>query len=507
MYFPKYSVQVLVCIIVLASLYYGVFNHINDAPQSIHMWRQSDCLSMTMNYYQYHYSLLEPHINNLGIDGTGKTCSEFPLLYYCIAKIWQYTGIHMFIYRGLVLVMFCIGLAYITKTLEMLLPNSVIAISIAVLLFSSPTLVYYAHTVLCDIPAFSLSCIGFYYTISYLQSGKQKHLILLLMCYVMSGLLKISSQLISVSLFSICFIELAKSILKKEKLNPRYLSMCIGLTCVFSIQALWYVYARNYNLKFNAGMFLTGILPIWNLKYFEIIKISHAVYDHLTWSYFRGVTTIVIAIAFIYVIYNRKSVQQKFLYSVLLCVSTGLVLYMILFFEALKDHDYYCINLFISVPLILILFFLILKQHHVNLNSKYVLIALCIGLIHNIDFAKRRINQRYQFSNWQNTAYHTTFSKFEKLKDQLASYGISEESKIISISDDSINASLYFLNRKGWTNYNIQNRIDNLNACINKGAQYLIVLNIQHTQYSKLIASFAKQLVVKTPDFSIYKLT
>jgi len=44
-------------------------------PQSIHQWRQCDCLSITMNYFQDNNSFFEPSIHHLANDGTGKTIS------------------------------------------------------------------------------------------------------------------------------------------------------------------------------------------------------------------------------------------------------------------------------------------------------------------------------------------------------------------------------------------------------------------------------------------------
>jgi hypothetical protein len=254
-------------------------------------------------------------------------------------------------------------------------------------------------------------------------------------------------------------------------------------------------------------MFLTGILPIWNLNYIEIKNVTRAIYDHFTWDYFRGITTVCIAIAYIYILINRKSITDTFLFYLCMCTSVGLLLYVLLFFEALKDHDYYCINLYIIIPVVLMLFFLLLKQHQINLHSKYLLTALCIGLLHNIDFTKRRMEQRYQFTSWHNSAYGLTFIKFESLKKQLYALGISGNDKIISISDDSINTSLYFLNRKGWTNYNIQNQTENMMTCIKLGARYLVVLNTSLKKHNSIIAACAKGLFVKTRDFSIYKLT
>ena len=49
-------------------------------PQSHHQWRQSDCLSLALNYYQFELPFLEPQVHNL-LAEEGKSVSEFPVLY------------------------------------------------------------------------------------------------------------------------------------------------------------------------------------------------------------------------------------------------------------------------------------------------------------------------------------------------------------------------------------------------------------------------------------------
>jgi hypothetical protein len=58
------------------------------------MWRQSDCLSFALNYCMENRSFFNPAINFIGESGTGQTVSDFPLIYFIIGNIWQFTGQH-----------------------------------------------------------------------------------------------------------------------------------------------------------------------------------------------------------------------------------------------------------------------------------------------------------------------------------------------------------------------------------------------------------------------------
>ena len=65
-----------------------------QSPQSVHIWRQTNSLSMTQMYYQYNVPFFQPEIQSQVCDqGTsGKTVGEFPIIYYAMAKVWKIFG-------------------------------------------------------------------------------------------------------------------------------------------------------------------------------------------------------------------------------------------------------------------------------------------------------------------------------------------------------------------------------------------------------------------------------
>ena len=89
-YFPRYSKWIFGLLILVLSIIYNYPYFLFQPPQSLHQWRQCDCLSITMNFYQDDNAFLQPAVHNLGHDGTGKTVSECPIIYYSIALalIW-----------------------------------------------------------------------------------------------------------------------------------------------------------------------------------------------------------------------------------------------------------------------------------------------------------------------------------------------------------------------------------------------------------------------------------
>src|SRR5687767_1524100 len=65
-------------------------------PGSIHQWRQTDCLSITKNYYEEGMNFFSPRIHYQGVEG-GKAVSECPILNYSVACLWKIFGEHEFI--------------------------------------------------------------------------------------------------------------------------------------------------------------------------------------------------------------------------------------------------------------------------------------------------------------------------------------------------------------------------------------------------------------------------
>ena len=245
-FLPKYSKWIFIVLFIIMSIVYNYHNILFKSPQSIHRWRQCDCLSITMNYYQDNNPFLEPSVHYLGHEGTGKTVSDFPLIYYSVAQLWKVIGHQEFIYRLIVLLFFFFGLFALFRLFENELQDSILAITMSLLLFTSPTLVYYANNFLMDIPAFSLALIGLYFFFKFSQTSKNKYLYYSILAYTFAGLFKISSLLSFAAILCLFILELFNIKLKQDKKifqNP--LKQSFILLGVILIQFVWYLYARD----------------------------------------------------------------------------------------------------------------------------------------------------------------------------------------------------------------------------------------------------------------------
>lgn len=463
-------------------------------------------MSVTLNYYQDKNPFFEPTFHNLGNDGTGKTVSDFPLVYFSVAQLWKLFGYHEFIFRLIDMMFFFSGLFALFKIFENVLKDSVLAIAGPLFLFTSPTLVYYANNFLMDIPAFSSALIGLYFFFKYARTSRNRHFYLFAGFYALAGLLKISSLLSFFAISGIFVLELINvKIIPGRKIFMEPLKQSFILMGVVLIQAAWYMYAVNYNSRHTGGIFLIGTLPVWELNSIQIKATLLAVKEHLKWDYFRIETHLILVLMFGFVLAFYKK-ADKFISILAILVLVGSLAFSILFFQALKDHDYYTINLFVLVPFVILSFLLLLKirfnKIFLSIIFRIILIAF---LIHSLDFARRRMESRYDSKGWQNENYIKNIQPFETISPYLRSIGIKKDDRVISLSDKSPDISLYFMNQKGWTNYNISGDSARIKDEISLGAKYLIIYN-KKAYEDQAIIPFIKDKTGEYKNIDIYAL-
>ncbi len=476
-YFPKYSNWLFILLFLVIAVIYSYPSILTKPPQSIHMWRQCDCLSITLNYYQDNNPFLEPSMSNLGYDGTGKTMSEFPLIYYTVGNLWKVFGQHEYIYRLIIVIIYFFGLFALFKMFERAMKDSFIAIMAGLLMFTSPVLVYYGNNFLMDIPALSLAMIGLFFFMEYYHQGKEKFLYLFFLFYLVAGLFKITSLLSFMAVAGLFSLELlGVKIRPTGKLfpNSRLRTLLLFSALIF-VEFLWYSYAKYYNSHHNSGIFLIGTLPIWEMTKAQIHTVLEYVNVHIKWDYFRQSTQILFVLMFLSLLIFYKRVNRVY-FLLTLITWAGMVCFLILFFQPLKDHDYYTINLFILIPIIIFSFLSVLKDHVPALfRSVWFKVVLIAWLVINISFASTSIHTRYSRNSWQDKTYFEYLQPFEEIGPTLDSLGIRKDEKVLSLSDNSINITLYQMNRKGWTNFGINSDSARIRDRINRGARYMLI--------------------------------
>jgi hypothetical protein len=504
-YFPRWSVISFTALFLVFSWIYNYHEIFDFGPRSIHQWRQADCLSITQNYYKLDNPFLEPSIHNLGRDGTGKTISEFPILYYSIGQLWKIFGQSEYLFRVLNTLIFFLALIALLRMLESQLKSSFFAIWIVLLLFTSPTIIYYANNFLMDVPALSFAFISLYFYFRWRLSEKPILYFFFLLFALLAGLLKASALLSFLALSGIIFFELLHSLLRERTLKKGLLLRISGNIIVIILVFVWYSYANHYNSTHNSGNFLIGVLPIWEMSETSIRETLFAIKDHIKWDYLRAETFFLsVLTAIVGLLYIRTNAHlRQFLFFMM----AGVISFCILFFGALKDHDYYTVNLFVILPFIFLVGFKLINQKYPGFSSSLLFkVILLAFLIHNLDFARRRMEGRYNPNERKTDDFSPLMIHFETIESYLDSLGVGTNDKMISLSDESINVSLYLMNRRGWTNYNVDSLPENISKFKGLGARYILC----HDTKPFMDKGFANYFTEKKGEYhgvSIYSLS
>jgi hypothetical protein len=496
-----------IALLIFISWFYHYQEILLKKPQSVHNWRQSDCASITLNYYQNGMKFFQPEVHGLVSQGytSGKAAtSEIPFFYYTIALLYKVFGYHDYIYRFVNTLIFLLGLYSLFSLFKKLQVDTIWSITLSLLFFASPVLAYYGNNYLTDITALSLSLIGWNFFAGYYKMDRKRDFYWSILFFFLGMSMKISAGISLITIMGIYLLDALDLI--KFKQGNRLFSKGVLPVLAFTLSLLlvggWAIYARNYNIR-NAGQyFSTTIYPIWNMSDAEMSKTLEHI--RVLWldQYFHRYTIVMFLGMFISnLIHIRKA--DRVLITSNLIIFTGVVLYGILWFATFQDHDYYTINLFI-LPVITAVTFAeymnrLYPKYSINLVFK---VALVYMLYFNIRHTQNELNVRY--NGWWNE--YPVFKDFDTITPYLRSIGITRFDKVISLPDHS-HHTLYIMNQPGWTECLGLNKDSvAIKRSIDRGAKYLIIASAEELAKKPYLSSFTRYRVGEYGKVQIYKL-
>ncbi len=451
----------------------GIQNYLDLRPQSIHIWRQTDCLAITQNYYQNNVPFLEPELYNQLSDGgiSGKSAGEFPGLYYFVAQLWKLFGKHEWIYRTLGLFLFTIGLYFIYMVAYSFTKNIAFSLFVGLLLFASPTVVFYSFSFLPNVPALALVLLGWWLVYESYVKKRKWIMWIAISSLSMAMLLKVTAGISLVALFGWWFIELFIKKRKGKLFNKNVYDIILFVFGFFPV-VFWYWYADNYNSLHQGKYTFNSIWPIWEMSKDQLQNTLEAVEKIWLKEYFHGSLLIISGLIWVWLLIQYKKVKP-FFYYLIVAIPLGSILYLLLWFQSLQNHDYYLINIF----LVIVLFWFVFL--HTYIRNKWInnpifsgILVVYLGFL--IFNCKVRIDDRFQGS--KNNPYKYRLEAVGELEPVLEELDIKLEDKVISIPDRSINSSLYMMNRKGYTEYGSRfEKEEQFYKRISQGAKYLII--------------------------------
>lgn len=507
----------------MSILYYD--SVLNTSPGNTHLWRQTDCLSLTRNYSEG-APFFSPEMDILLADNlqTGKTAGEFPILYWIVGKYWQTFGESHLVFRLFYLLILFTGLFAFFKSLKIIFKSNFWSIAITMLLFTSPVLIYYGVSFLTDAPAFCFILIALYFLLHYFKAYKKKALIFALLFFALAGLIKISSLIALVFICFIFFLEiLGVNTIQKKKLFKRNALEWMGFASVFILIFAWYLYASYYNEIHTLKYTFNNIFPFWLTDQYDLDILLYDITNHSSLVFMSRGFILLLMTSNIFLLFQYKKIPLvAYLSNIVIFI--GCVIYSLLWFPLLGVHEYYFVALLILVPAILIPLLWYLKTQRPNIySSKLLKIIFSLFLIYNIAYAwdvmelkkgakKENFtvlsNKKYiDVMNWINEDVYNQVKRFERITPFLNKHNIEKTDRVISFPDDSFNITLYFMNRRGWTNFLHYDSEDDIEKLIDRGnAKYLFVSDSSFLQ-KKYLQPFFTNFVGNFKGIEVYKLS
>ena len=462
----------------------------NAGPQSIHAWRQSDSYAQALTFYHENVSLWEPHLLFTGENGDRQAISEFPVLYWVTAKIWNITEPHPAVLRLIDLLLLWLGLFFLARLIYEMANDWYWALFTVLLTFSSPVLGYYSFNFIPNAPAFGLALVGLYYLFRYHREGKNKDLCIATALYVSASLIKVTALF---SLLAFSGSLLLYYFQKKDDTRNKTWKIATSIFIVLSVYLAWNRYANWYNQQHLNGLFNQSIIPIWDLNLAQISETASKAYNNVLPQYFYPPAYYTIILLFAFLICNLKKLDKVWRNATLLLFA-GIGLFNILFFQGLDEHDYFLTNTLIFIPFILICTFDFFRKKKINLNSLYIKTPASIVLLFLLNYSM--IVTRSHYNPHQKAVTHNIhLSKakqdywayvywtmelqdfqYRGIKDYMREIGINYNDLVISQGDYSPNRTLCWMETKGFTDYYspdlpLPDRIEKLKAM---GAKYLV---------------------------------
>ncbi|MBX7051232.1 MAG: hypothetical protein K1X54_04265, partial [Flavobacteriales bacterium] len=435
---------VLLLMVALAYSFPGI---LRLRPSGVHQWRQTDCLSITSNYYERGMHFFEPEIHCLISDDltSGKTIGEFPATYYFVAMLWKIFGKHEWIYRLFTMLLFMSGVWCFFKLLFSIYKDFLWSAIFAGSLMTAPLLVYYGTGFLSDVHAFSFVLIGAWVFYRYVVTQKKYQLIISLLLFALAGLLKVTALLLFLTLGGLFLLEwMGLALIPVQRVfHHRWLSLglfVIGTAAVAS----WYVYAEHFNSIHGGKYTFNAIWPLWeaqSARLSEIVKKFRAIIVYQIfpkpWFYILGLMLLLILI--------HARALPKLIIVGLAILTMGCAAYVILWFQAFDVHDYYLTNLYILPAAITASFLHLISMKWVEYSkSRSLRIVISFVFIWGILYTSSNINMRfyakeennylmsgsqaevdfYKYSKW---AYDQETRQLEKIEPYLEKLGIGKD--------------------------------------------------------------------------------
>jgi hypothetical protein len=468
------ALLVLVALFVLFISAYEYGRLLNARPQPMHLWRQGDCLALTLNYARDNGTFLEPEILARIADGrtTGKSAGELPLIYWAMGRLWSVIGPSEFAYRLFGLLLHAAGTFALFGAVRRITASDFWSVATALLFFTSPVVVYYGISFLPDVPAYDLALIGWYAMSCFAERRDHRLWYLAAACFGLATLLKVTAGMSLVALVALLLVATVRPrwLGAERRLLPDALPGWGAVGVVLAVVLAWYLHAEVYNELHGGRYTFNNLWPIWTMTPERIAEAWHFAADILVFQVFDTSVWLLMGLALAVLLAHARQVPRA-AWSLIALLLIGSVAYVLLWFNALLFHDYYFINPQVTLLAVWVLFIWWLTRHRPAIaRAGATRTALVLLVTYNLGYAANNSHMRHhegpplmpasllpvyherELGFWNLTGYGH-LADLTTITPYLRSIGVRETDPVIFPDDESINASLYLMGQPGWTGF------------------------------------------------------
>jgi hypothetical protein len=413
----------------------GYFATFTKLPDGIHFIRQADSLSFVLNYIFFEDNFFTPTNFNL-ISEQGKAASEFPIIYFLVAKIqalWNQPAVIIRIIHALI---FFGGLQiFFVQLFKNKIPLF-LAVVATLTLCTSTVVLYYSNNYLPDIAALGLTIAG----VALSLRKEKKYILIAIELFTLAALLKVTYAIYPIAFLTVLFL------FKKHYSFSTQYKLIYAFIFFLPVMA-WWIYVHYYNMGVENSYYANRAIPIWKTPQAQISATTDLILNYWKNSYYPPATQLLlICMIGAFIIFFKKIETYKKMYFGL--VLAGLGCFVILFYQKFHDHDYYFM---IVIPAVALLFLTVIPELISYCKTKFLKIGLYLFFLAPVIMSYRyvwiKIPNRWETEN-NLQSHHVSL---ENMLSKLNQEDPEHLQKILVVGDSTMNGTLYQLQRKGFS--------------------------------------------------------
>ena len=489
---PKPSIILLIVMaLIMTAVLWVEWDYRNEYPSHIHAWAEQDHYALSVGFLNNGFDFLHPEtmIYNKQFPGWWKEASEttitsagFPIHEYNVALLMRCLGTTSpWVFRLWTLLWAFVGLFFLTKITLHLTHDGARALLVSAVATTSPVACYYLNGFLPGIPALSISVIGSWFYLRYLDDDKRSHFTLSIIALTLAMLMRTT---FAIALIAVLCFELLRVIRKESTLLDKVPVVLLALAAFLACQH-W-----NRRLSLVHGtLFLNQLMPAdsWD----DAKELLASAYHNWGTQYFQRlhyiIMTAVLVISIgisVYRTINDKTQKNNptplSLWWLPIIQLFGCLLFTIAMMQQIEYHDYYFIDTFFS-PL---LWLLILALRDIPAFRRPLSVATEWALVFVLFFFMAQHVRHTQVTRRASENYamicHDNYKDSEQLLDSL---GVHKEAKILCLYGYAQNGPFLQMGRKGYIV--MEDKDELIEAALRFDYDYVVVEDEKYAQYGE----------------------